>query len=47
MSKQLIKQIIIAILSVLFGYQAGNPDSMAETLIQGELPAGWLPDSEV
>ena len=33
MSKQLIKQIIIAILSVLTGYQAGNPDSMARAYL--------------
>lgn len=36
MTKQLIKTIIIAILSVLTGYQAGNPNSMARAYLLPE-----------
>lgn len=36
MSKELIKRIIIAILSVLTGYQAGNPNSMARAYLLPE-----------
>lgn len=36
MSKELIKTIIIAILSVLTGYQAGNPNSMARAYLLSE-----------
>lgn len=34
--KQLIKIIITALLSALFGYQAGNPDSMARAYLLPE-----------
>jgi len=33
MSKELIKRIIIAILSIFTGYQAGNPNSMARAFL--------------
>jgi hypothetical protein len=46
MSKELIKKIIIAILSALFGYQAGNPDSMARAYFLPE-GQGWLPEPEL
>jgi hypothetical protein len=36
MTKQLIKTIIIAILGVLTGYQAGNPNSMARAYLLPE-----------
>lgn len=36
MSKKLIQQIIVAILSVFFGYQAGNPNSMARAYLLPE-----------
>jgi hypothetical protein len=36
MSKRLIKIIIAALLSALFGYQAGNPDSMARAYLLPE-----------
>jgi hypothetical protein len=44
MSRQLIKQIIIAILSVLTGYQAGNPDSMARAYLLPE-PHEEIPET--
>lgn len=36
MSKELIKIIITALLSAIFGYQAGNPDSIARAYLLPE-----------
>ena len=36
MSKKLIHQIITALLAVFFGYQAGNPNSMARAYLLPE-----------
>lgn len=36
MTKELIKQVILAILGTLFGYQVGNPNSMARAYLLPE-----------
>lgn len=41
MSKELIKRIIIAILSILTGYQAGNPNSMARAFLFPDPPQAY------
>ena len=46
MSKKLIHQIITALLAVFFGYQAGNPNSMAWAYLlprpHEELPKAYV-----